>query len=149
MAEADPTVPRARQLRPMDVVVGLLLVGVVLLPFFLIGAGGWLIFQREHGTRTSVEVTGCDLRVSGRGYAEYCEGSWTVHGHQVIDGEIDGASSSDVGHTIGATVRGDTAYSRSLGLPLLLIGLGVPFLIMPTLWARKAVRKVRARRAAG
>jgi len=38
---------------------------------------------------------------------------------------------SDVGKTVAATVRSDTAYSRSLVLPIVLIGLGLPFLLIP------------------
>jgi hypothetical protein len=46
-------------------------------------------------------------------------------------GGYNGGSAADVGTTVDATVRGDTAYSRSLGLPLLLIALGLPFLALP------------------
>jgi hypothetical protein len=99
---------------------------VVAVPLIFIGPGLWLLWQREHGTHVQATVTGCRTSSSGRSYAEYCTASWTAHG-RVIVGDIEGTDGSHVGDTIGATARGDTAYSTSLTLPLLLIGLGVPF----------------------
>ena len=60
-----------------------------------------------------------------------------------VGGFNGGNGASDVGRTVDATVRGDTAYSRSLGLPILLIVLGAPFLALPWL-AWRARRRGRA-----
>lgn len=51
-----------------------------------------------------------------------------------------GNGESDVGRTVDATVRGDTAYSRSLVLPILLVALGLPFLTVPALAIRTRLR---------
>jgi hypothetical protein len=39
-----------------------------------------------------------------------------------------------------ATLRDEELYSRSLTLPLVLLGLGLPLLFFPVLWVRRLVR---------
>jgi hypothetical protein len=102
---------------------------VVAVPLMLIGPGMWLLWQREHGTHVRATVTECHSISSGRSYAEYCSATWMAHGHVAVD-DIEGTDGSHEGDTIDATVRGDTAYSQSLSLPLLLIGLGLPFVAL-------------------
>jgi hypothetical protein len=130
----------------MSVIALVLLVGVVLLPFALFGAGAWLLWEREAGTRERVTVDSCLVQRTGRSYSEYCTGSWTVKGHLVV-GPVDGATSSQEGETIDATVRGGTAYSRSPTVAFILIGLSLPFFIVPYRWAREMVRRRRAKRS--
>ncbi len=104
----------------------------------MIGAGVFLVVQRETGTRVRATVTGCVQTGAGRTQATDCTGTWVVGGDlvggdgRVVVGKVDGATRSDIGKTIDVTLRGDTAYTRSLKLPLLLIGLGlvVPALIL-------------------
>jgi hypothetical protein len=43
----------------------------------------------------------------------------------VVVGTIQGAEQSDEGKSLDVTLRGDTAYSRGLALPLVLTGLGL------------------------
>ena len=53
-------------------------------------------------------------------------------------GNFDGGGGlSDVGATLDATVRGDTAYSRSLVLPIVLIALGLPIPVVLLLVNRR------------
>jgi hypothetical protein len=127
----------------MNVVAAVLLVGVVLLPFGFFGAGAWLLWEREAGTRTRVTVDSCLVQRTGRSYSEYCTGSWTAHGHVVV-GPVDGATSSQEGVTIDATVRGGTAYSRSPAVAYILIGLSLPFFVVPVRWLLTTLRRRRA-----
>ncbi|MGA8246219.1 MAG: hypothetical protein WB797_04880 [Nocardioides sp.] len=129
-------------------VVLVLLLGVALLPFVLLGAGTWLLWEREAGTRTRVHVDPCLVQHTGRSDTETCTGSWTSHGRVVV-GPVDGATSSQEGDTIDVTVRGDTAYSRSPKVALILIGLSLPFFIVPVRWVLTSVRRRRATRATG
>lgn len=59
-------------------------------------------------------------------------------------GDAAGDGHDSIGDTVDVTVRGDTAYSRSLGLPLLLLGLGLPFLALVGFSLRDVVRQRRA-----
>ncbi|HSF87712.1 MAG TPA: hypothetical protein VLG28_18880 [Acidimicrobiia bacterium] len=68
---------------------------------------------------------------------------WTIDGHMVIGGFVGGKGESDVGKTVAATARGDTAYSRSLGLPILLIGMGLPFLLLPAAQIKRRISEHR------
>ena len=105
------------------------------IPAALIGGGGWLLYQRGFGTRVDATVLTCDssghVRRFGSTFRTDCVAEWTIDGRKVIGNFEGGNGESDVGKTVDATVHGDTAYSRSLGLPLLLIGLGLPFLLVP------------------
>jgi hypothetical protein len=136
----------ARVRRPagpvMRVIALVLLVGVVLLPFVLFGAGAWLLWEREAGTRVRVTVDDCLVQQTGRSYQENCTGTWTLHGH-VVEGPVDGATSDQEGQTIDATVRGGTAYSRSPAVAFILIGLSLPFFIVPGRWLLMVVRRRR------
>lgn len=135
---------KVRRSGPVTRLIGvLLLVGVVLLPFALFGAGAWLLWEREAGTRTRVTVDSCVVQRTGRSYSEYCTGSWTAHGHVVV-GPVDGATSDQEGRTIDATVRGGTAYSRSPTVAFILIGLSLPFFLVPGRWLLTVVRRRRA-----
>lgn len=120
-----------------------LLVGVVLLPFVLFGAGAWLLWEREAGTRAQVTVGDCLVQHTGRSYSETCTGTWAIGGREV-EGPVDGATSDQVGQTIDATVRGGTAYSRSPTVAFILIGLSLPFFIVPVRWLLTLVRRRRA-----
>jgi hypothetical protein len=129
--------PVARRPPPGNPLVTVLIwVLVMAIPAALIGGGGFLLYQRAYGTRVEATVLECDLGRSGiparygGGIREDCVARWTIDGAVVIGG-YNGGSAADVGTTVDATVRGDTAYSRSLGLPLLLIALGLPFLALP------------------
>jgi hypothetical protein len=114
------------------------LIWVVLMaiPAALIGGGGFLLYQRAYGARVEATVLECNLGRTGipsrygGGIRQDCVASWTIDGDVVIGG-YNGGSPSDVGKTVPATVRGNTAYSRSLALPLLLVALGLPFLALP------------------
>lgn len=114
---------------------------VVAIAAATVGGGGFLLAQRAVGTRVRATVLDCDT--SGtivRGGATYrtdCIAEWTIDGRVVIGTFTGGNGESDVGRTVDATVRGDTAYSRSLVLPILLIALGLPFLWFPIAAVRR------------
>ena len=61
-------------------------------------------------------------------------------------GPIQGSGDQEVGETVTATLRGDELYSRSLTLPLVLLGLGLPLLFFPIMWIKRllAGRESRA-----
>src|ERR1700754_121522 len=113
---------------------------IVAVPVMFIGPGLWLLGQRAIGTPVQAKVVACQSHMVSRSYAEYCQARWTVGG-RTVEGDIEGSGSDDVGDTIRATVRGDTAYSRALTLPLLLIGLGLPFLILTIRYLRTATKR--------
>lgn len=103
---------------------------IVFLMAGLMGPGIFLLIQRQTGPRASATVGDCVTTGRGRYARTHCTGTWIVGGSlldggHVVYGTVDGADRSDVGKTIDVTLRGDTAYSRGLALPLLLIGLGL------------------------
>src|SRR5579884_2148340 len=122
----------------------LLLVLCLVIGGLLIAPGVWLIVQRQTGTRAMAKVEDCDVVGSGEYRNVYCTGSWTVggsllEGGHVVVGKIDGVDDDAVGKTIEVTVRGDTAYSRDLILPSILIGAGVGWtLLLIPLWRTRA-----------
>jgi hypothetical protein len=102
------------------------------------GAGAFRIVQDETGTRASATVSDCS-GYDGRYTHVTCTGSWVVggdllgNGHVVV-GDVSGAGYGDIGKTIDVTVRGDTAYTRGIGLGIgllvggLVIGVGLTVL---------------------
>ena len=140
-----PPPPRAPR-RTAGKVIGVIVVWGILLaiPAALVGGGGFLLYQRAVGTRVEATVLECDT--SGtivRGASTYrteCIAQWEIDGRVVIGSFNGGNGESDVGSTVEATVRGDTAYSRSLVLPVLLIAMGLPFLAVPMFAIRTRVR---------
>ena len=108
---------------------------VLAIPASLIGGGGWLLYQRGFGTRVEATVLTCDssghVRRFGSTFRTDCVAQWTIDGKTTVGNFQGGNGEADVGKKVDATVRGDTAFSRSLALPLLLIGLGAPFLLVP------------------
>lgn len=105
---------------------------VLAIPVATVGGGAWLLYQRAVGTQVEAEVLACESSFHWAKYAprisESCVAEWTIDGETVVGGFNGGNGASDIGKTVSATVRGDTAYSRSLALPILLIALGLPFL---------------------
>jgi hypothetical protein len=102
----------------------------------LIGPGIYIIVMQQTGERASVKIDDCEVSGSGRYERTDCTGTWIVggsllEGGHVVVGEIDGAEASDAGKIVDVTLHGDRAYMRSLGLPSLLIGLGlIPFALL-------------------
>lgn len=123
----------------------LLWVLIMALPAALVGGGGWQLYQRAYGERVAATVLSCDssghFRRYGSTFRTECVAQWTLDGEVRIGNFEGGNGESDVGKTVGATVRGDTAYSRSLGLPVLLIALGLPWFALPVLAWRQRVRR--------
>jgi hypothetical protein len=96
----------------------------------MIGAGVFLLVQRQTGARALATVGDCVTTGAGRYESVHCTGSWVVggpliEGGHVVVGTIDGADQASVGKTIEVTLRGDTAYTRGLALPIMLIGFGL------------------------
>jgi hypothetical protein len=95
----------------------------------ILGAGIYRLVQNETGTRVDVKVSDCS-GVDTRYTHETCTGSWVIGGSllaggHVVVGVVNGAHAKDIGKTVRATVRGDTAYTLGLLLPILLISFGV------------------------
>ena len=113
---------------------------VLAIPAALLGGGGFLLYQRAVGTRVEATVLECDTSgaiVRGASTSRTdCIAEWEIDDRTVIGPFTGGNGESDVGRTVDATVRGDTAYSRSLALPILLLALGLPFLAIPSLAIR-------------
>jgi hypothetical protein len=105
-------------------------VGWTVIAAVMIGVGVFLLVQRQTGPRTMVTVDDCVTTGAGRYQTTHCTGSWVVGGSlldggHVVVGTVDGAEQSDMGKTLEVTLRGDTAYTRGLALPLILLGSGV------------------------
>jgi hypothetical protein len=119
---------------------------VVAIPVGLVGGGAYLLHQAAWGTRVDATVLTCDASggvfSGGTTYRTDCIAEWEIDGRTVVGGLI-GGGEDDVGTTVAATVRGDTAYVRSFILPIMLLALGLPFLV---LLAMPAVRRLRRRR---
>lgn len=124
----------------MRIVINLLVAVILVIPIVLVGAGGWLLWQRQTGERVEAEVVGCDFDIGYKRSTQHCTATWTVNG---VDhtGPIQGSGDHEVGETVEATLRDGELYSRSLTLPLILIGLGLPFCAFPVLWLRSKLRR--------
>jgi hypothetical protein len=125
--------------------VSILVWAVVLaIPVAVVGGGAFLLYQRAYGTRVDARVLDCET--SGtiiRGASTYrtdCIAQWTIDGQTVVGAFTGGNGEPDVGKTVSATVRGDTAYSRSLVLPIVLLVLGLPFLAFPVLAIKHQIK---------
>ncbi|MDZ5622005.1 hypothetical protein SFC88_14250 [Nocardioides sp. HM23] len=136
----------AQETMTMRIVVDVLLTAFMVVPFVLVGAGGWLLWQRQTGETVEAEVITCDFDIRYKTSSQHCTARWTEDGVERI-GPIQGSGDQEVGETVTATLRGDELYSRSLTLPLILLGLGLPLLILPFLWGRRLVAKLRGRGA--
>ena len=123
----------------MKIVVNLFVVVIMLIPVVLVGAGGWLLGQRQLGTKVEAEVIGCDFDIRYKSSAQYCTARWEEDGVEKI-GPIHASGDQEVGKTITATERDGELYSRSLALPLVLIGLGLPFCYFPYAWVRRKIK---------
>lgn len=134
----------------MRIIVNVLVTAIMVAPFLLLGAGGWLLWQRQTGEKVEAEVLTCDFDIRYKTSSQHCTARWTEDGVEKI-GPIQGSGDQEVGETVDATLRGDELYSRSLSLPLTLIGLGLALLFLPILWVRRLIagRGGRAAAAAG
>ena len=125
--------------------VGVLVWLVVLaIPAALVGGGVFLLHQAAWGTHVEATVVSCETSggvIGGAAtYRTDCVAEWEIDGRVVVGGFNGGNGESDVGRTVDATVRGDTAYSRSITLPIVLLVLGLPFLAFPILAIRRRHR---------
>ena len=126
--ESEVPAPRQESLG-MRVLVWLM---ILLIPTLFIGGGAYLLFQRFAGTEVQATVLACETTGNWSRYynttREECVAEWTIDGRTETGGFQAGNGSWDVGETVDATVRNGTAYSRSLVLPLIMLGVGLPFL---------------------
>ena len=120
----------------MGIFVNLIVVVILLIPIVLVGSGGWLLYQRQFGEKVEAEVLTCEFDIRYRTSGQYCTARWTEDGIEHI-GPIHASGDQEVGKTITATVRDGELYSRSLALPLILLGLGLPFCYFPYAWIRR------------
>jgi len=119
----------------MAIFVNLLIAVILLIPIVMLGSGGWLLYQRQFGEKVEAEVLTCDFDIRYKTSSQHCTARWTEDGVERI-GPIQGSGDDEVGETVTATLRGDELYSRSLTLPLILLGLGLPLLAFPFLWLK-------------
>ena len=126
----------------MRVVVNVVVAAIMLVPFVLVGSGAWLVYQRQTGERVDAEVIGCDLDIGYKTSSQHCRARWTVDGVEHT-GPIQGSGDQEAGETVSATLRDGELYSRSLTLPLVLLGLGLPLLVLPFTWVRRRVSRAR------
>jgi hypothetical protein len=103
-----------------------------------------LLDLSQTGTPAQASVEYCETTGAGRYERTDCSGSWIVGGSlldggHVIVGTVDDADQSDVGKTIDVMLHGDTAYSRSLFTPLVLIGFGAAPLLAAILIAIRLI----------
>ena len=124
----------------MRIIVNVVVTAVMVLPLVLIGGAGWLLWQRQFGEKVEAEVITCDFDIRYKTSSQHCTARWTEDGVERI-GPIQGSGDHEVGEKVTATLRGDELYSRSLTLPLILIGLGLPLLILPFLWVRRLISR--------
>lgn len=122
----------------MRIIVNVLVTAFMIVPFVLIGAGGWLLWQRQTGEKVEAEVITCDFDIKYKSSSQHCTARWTVDGVEMF-GPIQGSGDQEVGETVTATLHGDELYSRSLTLPLVLLGLGLPLLFFPIMWIRRLI----------
>jgi hypothetical protein len=101
---------------------GITIVLVTLFALAFIGGGAFVLVTQQTGTPAEATVTDCQR--TGR-YGSVCNGTWVAGGGRVVQGTIDGASSGDVGKTLDVRLSGNRAYTTSLRLPLVLIGIGL------------------------
>ncbi len=134
---------------------GTLFVTIVMLALTagVLGGGIFLLVQRATGTRTQAHISSCDASGAGKYRRVHCEGTWTIggaltRGGHVVVGTVDGVDIGDVGKTVDVTVRGDTAYSRSLVLPIVLVVLGLLPLAALVLIVRNLIRSPARRELA-
>ena len=115
----------------------------------MLGGGAFLLVQRATGPRAVATVGGCTTTGSGRYRSVHCTGSWTeggslFEGGHIVVGAIQGAETTDIGKELDVTVRGDTAYTRDVKLPLLLIGFGIVLCVALVNFIRVTARRRRA-----
>jgi hypothetical protein len=125
------------------IVANLFIAVVVLIPVVMVGAGGWLLWQRQNGERVEAEVIGCEFDTGYKSSRQYCTARWSEDGVERT-GPIHASGDQEVGKTVTATLRSGELYSRSLTLPLMLLGIGLPFCVFPYAMARKKLRDRRA-----
>lgn len=141
-------VPRPAAARPPAQAGVPVVIAAVLIAATMIGSGMFLLAQRQTGIRALATVGDCETSGGGRYRSVHCKGTWVVGGSligggHVVFGTIDGVDTDSVGKTIDVTLRGGTAYSRGLGLPLVLTGLGLIVGALAALRVRALVRRHR------
>ncbi|MFC5730580.1 MULTISPECIES: hypothetical protein [Nocardioides] len=136
---------RPRESLPMRVVVNLLVALVLLIPLVLVGAGGWLLYQRQFGERVEAEVLSCEITGTRRNPRQHCVARWTEDGVERT-GPIQASGDQEVGETVSATLGEGELYSRSLALPLILLGLGLPMCFFPYAFVRGRLTDRKAAR---
>lgn len=124
----------------MRIIVAVVVTVIMILPFVLVGSGVWLLAQRQLGEQVEVEVIGCDLDPGYRTASQHCVARWTEDGVEMT-APIQGSGDHEVGETVTATKRGDDLYSRSLTLPLIFLGLGLPMLFFPLAWLKRRLTR--------
>ena len=111
------------------------------------------IHNKESGPLVKATVTGC-VNSGGVHSTDECTATWVSGGSlvggngHVVQGPIDDANSGDIGKTLEVRIRGGQAYTTSLRVPIILIGIGLYLAITGVLVALKVGRPKRGRRPA-
>ena len=109
--------------------------GTALLLLIVFGAGLGMLYGGVHlvqvqtsGTPARATVTECH-NGGFRNRTDVCTGTWVAGGSlldngRVVLGTIEGASDDDVGKTLDVRLSGDTAYTRSYRVAVILLAIG-------------------------
>ncbi|HET6949766.1 MAG TPA: DUF2510 domain-containing protein [Acidimicrobiales bacterium] len=150
--DAAAAAPGRRAGGKVSTVVAVLLVALIWpgFPLVMLGGGLYILNVQRSGTPAEATVTECH-RVTRR--STVCNGTWTVGdlaaGGTVVQGTIEGANRDDVGETLDVRVSGDRAYTRSLRLPVVLIGFAAVLLALPLFSRGKPWIQIVRRQPAG
>jgi len=117
---------------------------------FLAGGIFELVVQ-ETGRPARATIVDCE-DVAGKYGGSTCRGTWVaggslLEGGHVVIGTVDGATRSDLGHSIDVRLSGGRAYTTSLRVPIILLALGACSLVGGVFAARGLLRKARRARA--
>jgi hypothetical protein len=96
----------------------------------LVGAGAYQLVKVETGVRTLATVDECHLVSALHGKTPDCSGTWVVggsllNGGHVVEGNITGVDSHEVGKKVKVTIVNGEAFTRSPVVPIIVICLGV------------------------
>jgi hypothetical protein len=119
----------------------------------LVGAGAYQLVKVETGTRTTATVDECHLVTAAlHGKTPECTGTWVIGGSllkggHVIDGDITGVDSHDVGKRVKVAIVNGEAFTRSPVVPIIVICLGIVLAAGGVLLARVVRKPAKGRSA--
>jgi hypothetical protein len=99
---------------------------VALASLGLVAGGVYVARHDQRGEATTAKVMSCQTRYK---LPPLCRGTWIegdlVGGGRVVSGTIDGVNRGDLGEEVGVRADGDSAWTVSRRLPVILVGAGI------------------------